>query len=183
MESRLKQQKNPSNQQGLNPNWALLQQKLHSHGSKPHRPSNNSLTETQKTILGKRKDRPDAELVDSQINPLIPINDDSSLTDVIAMDCEMVGVGQGNKSALGRVSLKAVADITKGRILVGHALHNDLKVLLLSHPKMDLRDTSEYQPFLKEGGKRALRYLAAEFLGVQIQNGEHCPVSSLTPCL
>ena len=81
MESRLKQQKNPSNQQGLNPNWALLQQvlmsfshslsvslslflfayfnsfslllqKLHSHGSKPHRPSNNSLTETQKTILG-----------------------------------------------------------------------------------------------------------------------------------
>ncbi|GMY31931.1 RNA exonuclease 4 [Fagus crenata] len=220
MESRLKQQKNPSNQQGLNPNWALLQQKLHSHGSKPHRPSNNSLTETQKTILGKRKDRPDAELVDSQINPLIPINDDSSLTDVIAMDCEMVGVGQGNKSALGRVSLvnkwgnviydefvrpvervvdfrteisgirprdlrkakdfwvvqKAVADITKGRILVGHALHNDLKVLLLSHPKMDLRDTSEYQPFLKEGGKRALRYLAAEFLGVQIQNGEHCPI-------
>ena len=28
-----------------------------------------------------------------------------SVTDVIAMDCEMVGVGQGNKSALGRVSL------------------------------------------------------------------------------
>lgn len=28
-----------------------------------------------------------------------------SVTDVIGMDCEMVGVGQGNKSALGRVSL------------------------------------------------------------------------------
>jgi hypothetical protein len=28
-----------------------------------------------------------------------------SLTDVVAMDCEMVGVGQGNKSALGRVTL------------------------------------------------------------------------------
>lgn len=28
-----------------------------------------------------------------------------SLTDAIAMDCEMVGVGQGNKSALGRVTL------------------------------------------------------------------------------
>lgn len=64
----------------------------------------------------------------------------------------------------------------KGRILVGHALHNDLKVvifvrkirflivafsgmvseclfllqvLLLSHPKKDTRDTSEYQPFLR----------------------------------
>lgn len=28
-----------------------------------------------------------------------------SLTDAVAMDCEMVGVGQGNKSALGRVTL------------------------------------------------------------------------------
>jgi hypothetical protein len=27
------------------------------------------------------------------------------LTDVVAMDCEMVGVGQGNKSALARVTL------------------------------------------------------------------------------
>ncbi|KAF3952788.1 hypothetical protein ACB098_06G074000 [Castanea mollissima] len=219
--SRVKQ-KNPSNQLGLNPNWAQLQQKLKSHGPKPKppRPSNNAQAQTQKPILGKRKERPDAELDDSRINPLVPINDDSSVTDVIGMDCEMVGVGQGNKSALGRVSLvnkwgnviydefvcpiervvdfrteisgirpqdlrkakdfqvvqKTVAEIMKGRILVGHALHNDLKVLLLSHPKKDLRDTSEYQPFLKEGGRRALRYLAAEFLGVQIQNGEHCPI-------
>lgn len=77
---------------------------------------------------------------------------------------------------------KKVAELIKGRILVGHALHNDLKVcilvvilflfpdlhlyysyqsvmcesitvlsqaLLLSHPKKDIRDTSEYQPFLK----------------------------------
>ncbi|KAL0001365.1 hypothetical protein SO802_015146 [Lithocarpus litseifolius] len=217
--SRVKQ-KNPSNQLGLNPNWAQLQQKLKSHGPKPPRPSNNAQAQTQKPILGKRKERPDAESDDSRINPLVPINDDSSVTDVIAMDCEMVGVGQGNKSALGRVSMvnkwgnviydefvrpiervvdfrteisgirprdlrkakdfqvvqKTVAEIMKGRILVGHALHNDLKVLLLSHPKKDLRDTSEYQPFLKEGGRRALRYLAAEFLGVQIQNGEHCPI-------
>lgn len=28
-----------------------------------------------------------------------------SLTDAVAMDCEMVGVGQGNRSALGRVTL------------------------------------------------------------------------------
>lgn len=28
-----------------------------------------------------------------------------SVTDVLAMDCEMVGVGQGNKSALGRVTV------------------------------------------------------------------------------
>lgn len=71
---------------------------------------------------------------------------------------------------------KKVAELIKGKILVGHALHNDLKVvifvwkltfqivaiggmvseclfllqvLLLSHPKKDVRDTSEYQPFLR----------------------------------
>ncbi|XP_059444688.1 uncharacterized protein LOC132176480 isoform X2 [Corylus avellana] len=212
--------KKPNNQLQLNPNWAQLQQKLQIHNSKPPRPSNNSENENPKTILGKRKERPNAELDDPQINPLIPINDDFSLTDAVAMDCEMVGVGQGNKSALGRVTLvnkwgnvvydefvrpvdrvvdfrteisgirprdlrkakdfrvvqKRVAEIIMGRLLVGHALHNDLKVLLLSHPKKDLRDTSEYQIFLKEWGRRALRHLAAQFLGVQIQNGEHCPI-------
>lgn len=66
---------------------------------------------------------------------------------------------------------KKVAELIKGRILVGHALRNDLKVLvftfgclrnfiyieilligqvlLLSHPKMDMRDTSECELFLK----------------------------------
>ncbi|KAG9158882.1 hypothetical protein Leryth_022433 [Lithospermum erythrorhizon] len=144
-----------------------------------------------------------------------------NITNVLAMDCEMVGVGPlGNKNALGRVTLvnkwgnviydefvrpiehvvnfrseisgirpsdlrkaknfnvvqKKVAELIKGRILVGHALHNDLKALLLSHPKNDIRDTSEYQPLLKEGQRRGLRHLAAEILGVEIQNGEHCPV-------
>ncbi|CAJ1957454.1 unnamed protein product [Sphenostylis stenocarpa] len=136
------------------------------------------------------------------------------------MDCEMVGVGQGNKSALGRVTLvnkwgnviydefvrpiervvdfrtkisgirprdlrkakefwtaqKKVSELINGRILVGHALSNDLKALLLSHPKKDIRDTSEYQPFLRSGSKRALRHLSAEHLGVKIQIGEHCPI-------
>jgi hypothetical protein len=77
---------------------------------------------------------------------------------------------------------KKVAELIHGRILVGHALSNDLKVhfrcysflsfldlhvyfsyqsvicepitvllqaLLLSHPKKDIRDTSEYPPFLR----------------------------------
>lgn len=69
-----------------------------------------------------------------------------------------------------------MADLIKGRILVGHALRNDLKALLLSHPKQDIRDTAEYQPFLKEGRSKALRHLADEVLGVKIQDGEHCPI-------
>ncbi|KAI4322980.1 hypothetical protein L6164_022625 [Bauhinia variegata] len=204
----------------LNPNWAQLQQTLKDHASKVSAHLRSSATETPKSILGKLKDRPDAESNGCQMNPLTPVNDDCSLTDAVAMDCEMVGVGQGNKSALGRVTLvnkwgnviydefvrpvervvdfrtkisgirprdlkkgkdfwtaqKKVAEFIKGRILVGHALHNDFKALLLSHPKKDVRDTSEYQPFLKEGGKRALRHLAAELLGAQIQTGEHCPI-------
>ncbi|EEF44005.1 RNA exonuclease 4 isoform X2 [Ricinus communis] len=204
----------------LNPNWAQLQQELKSHGSRPARPSNNSKSDTQNSILGKRKDRPGAASDECQPNPLTPTNDDFSLTDAIAMDCEMVGIGQGNKSALGRVTLvnewgnviydefvrpiervvdfrtkisgirpqhlrkakdfpavqKKVAELIRGRILVGHALSNDLKVLLLCHPKKDLRDTVEYQPFLKERRRRALRHLAAEFLGVKIQDGEHCSI-------
>ncbi|KAL6957808.1 hypothetical protein U1Q18_024240 [Sarracenia purpurea var. burkii] len=213
--------RNPKKQQ-LNPNWAQLREKLKFHGTKPSPKATEKLeTEIPKTVLGKRKERSNAESDDSQPNPLAPTSLDCSVTDAIAMDCEMVGVSSlGNKSALGRVTLvnkwgnviyddyvrpidrvvdfrteisgirprdlrkakefrlvqKKVAELIKGKILVGHALRNDLKALLLSHPKMDLRDTSEYQPFLKEGRRRALRHLAAEFLGVKIQNGEHCPI-------
>ncbi|CAK9325230.1 unnamed protein product [Citrullus colocynthis] len=221
MESQLKKTPKPKL---LNPNWALLQQKLKPHGSNHSRSSTVPKSEaSSKTLLGfagKRKERADVESNHSQKNILIPVNDDFSVTDEVAMDCEMVGVGQGNKSALGRVTLvnkwgnviydefvrpiecvvdfrtqisgirpcdlkkakdfptvqKRVAELIKGKILVGHALRNDLKALLLSHPKKDVRDTSEYQFFQKEGSKRALRHLAAEFLGVEIQNGEHCPV-------
>lgn len=44
---------------------------------------------------------------------------------------------------------KEVAEIIKGRILVGHSLKNDLGVLFLSHPKRNIRDTSRYKPFRK----------------------------------
>ncbi|KAK9078223.1 hypothetical protein SSX86_002280 [Deinandra increscens subsp. villosa] len=206
--------KNPKQ---LNPNWAQLRQKL---GYGPE--SKKSRTETQETVLGKRKERSDyGEDSEGEINVLIPTSSDSSITDEIAMDCEMVGVSPlGNKSALGRVTLvnkwgnviydehvrpvervvdfrtqisgirprdlkkakdfrvvqKEVAELLKGKILVGHALRNDLKALLLSHPKTEIRDTAEFQPFLKEGRSKALKNLAAEVLGVKIQNGEHCPV-------
>ncbi|KAK3524541.1 hypothetical protein QTP70_029855 [Hemibagrus guttatus] len=42
-----------------------------------------------------------------------------------------------------------VAKILEGRILVGHAIHNDLKILLLDHPKRNTRDTQKYKPFRK----------------------------------
>ncbi|KAK6934210.1 Exonuclease, RNase T/DNA polymerase III [Dillenia turbinata] len=251
------QPKNPKKQQPLNPNWAQLQQKIKSHGNKPSRPSHNSNVETPIGLLGKRKERSNEESEETRINPLTPTSNDFSVTDTIAMDCEMVGVSpEGNKSALGRVTLvnkwgnviydefvrplervvdfrtaisgirprdmkkgrssahfalrvqlmnaatasypktlrnsnfllvstwpqnfwavqKKVAELIKGKILVGHALRNDLKALLLSHPKKDVRDTSDYPPFLRNGRRKALRKLATEFLGIEIQNGEHCPI-------
>ncbi|KAK8937557.1 Small RNA degrading nuclease 2 [Platanthera guangdongensis] len=82
---------------------------------------------------------------------------------------------------------KKVAELIKGRILVGHALHNDLKVLLLSHPRKDIRDTSEYQPLFRcsvefnpsgKDERGLLEILAAEILDVKIQQKEHCSIKN-----
>ncbi|CAD0084895.1 unnamed protein product [Aureobasidium vineae] len=73
---------------------------------------------------------------------------------------------------------KEVAALIDGKILIGHALKNDLDVLLLSHPKRDIRDTSRHSTFRKMsmGRAPALRKLAKEFLGMEIQGGEHSSV-------
>jgi len=70
---------------------------------------------------------------------------------------------------------KEVADILKGRILVGHALKHDLDVLYLSHPRRSWRDTSRYEPFrrISKGMTPSLKKLAQELLGREIQVGEH----------
>lgn len=155
---------------------------------------------------------------------LVKVNSFAGLTKHIAMDCEMVGVGEGGtRSVLARVSLvnsfghcvydkfvkareevtdyrtfvsgvrpsdletadefekvqKDVADILKGRVLVGHALWNDMKVLYLDHPKKNTRDTARYKPFktMCKGRSPALRVLCQKLLGVQVQKGEHSSVT------
>ncbi|WOK99266.1 RNA exonuclease 4 [Canna indica] len=216
---------NPNPRRSVNPNWAQLQQKLESRrANKPSRrnPSADPVAETlPPSVLGKRKERAEPAPEPPLLTVLSPTSADGSLTDTLAMDCEMVGVSSdGTKSALGRATLvnswgnvvydeyvrpmerivdfrtrisgirprnmkkakefwavqKEVAELIKGRTLVGHALHNDLKVLLLSHPKKDTRDTAEYEPLRRDGRSRALKHLAAEILGVKIQEKEHCPV-------
>ncbi|RVE59553.1 hypothetical protein OJAV_G00190030 [Oryzias javanicus] len=145
------------------------------------------------------------------------------ITKVVAIDCEMVGVGpDGEDSILARVSLvnqfgkciydkfvkptervtdyrtavsgirpedikngedvrvvqKEVANILQGRIVVGHAIHNDLKILLLDHPKKHIRDTQKYKPFRKTvgSGRPSLKVLCKEILNVKVQQGEHSSV-------
>lgn len=138
----------------------------------------------------------------------------------IAIDCEMVGVGEGGHAhALARVSIvdfhgrqvydsyvrprervvdwrthvsgiapkhmaaardwgevrAAVADLFDGRVLVGHDIKHDLEVLMLQHPHKMVRDTAKFAPFKKygHGPKPALKVLAREILGVEIQTGQH----------
>ncbi|EMF09583.1 Exonuc_X-T-domain-containing protein [Sphaerulina musiva SO2202] len=71
-----------------------------------------------------------------------------------------------------------VAKLMEGRILVGHAIRNDLSALMLSHPKRDVRDTARYAKFRVESKGRApaLRKLARSELGLEIQGGEHSSV-------
>ncbi|KAG7239061.1 hypothetical protein INR49_030221 [Caranx melampygus] len=73
---------------------------------------------------------------------------------------------------------REVAEILQGRIVVGHAIHNDLKILLLDHPKKKIRDTQKYKPFKKavKSGRPALRVLCREILNVKVQQGEHSSV-------
>ena len=78
---------------------------------------------------------------------------------------------------------KDVHGLISGKVLVGHALSNDLKALMLDHPRGMTRDTARYAPYQRKGkdGKmrpRKLRDLVAENLGggeqwEGFQEGEH----------
>ncbi|XP_064632734.1 RNA exonuclease 4-like [Lineus longissimus] len=156
----------------------------------------------------------------TQKDPLVKQGSFKGVTKVVAMDCEMVGVGaDGKDSMLARVSIvnqfgqciydkylqpqedvtdyrthvsgirpadmvkgeefskvqKDVHDILKGRMLVGHALHNDFKVLFLDHPRKKIRDTARFKPFRKlfGGANPSLKKLCDKVLGVKVQEGEH----------
>ncbi|NXX91892.1 REXO4 exonuclease, partial [Centropus bengalensis] len=73
---------------------------------------------------------------------------------------------------------KEVAEILEGRILVGHSLRNDLKVLFLDHPKKKIRDTQKYKPFKErvKHSRPSLKLLCEKLLNVQVQTSEHCSI-------
>ena len=151
----------------------------------------------------------------------------AKLTKALALDCEMVGVGEAGKdSILARISVvntsgecvydkyvlpsetvtdyrtkvsgirpehlkkenavphsmvqKEISEMFNNRVLVGHALHNDLKVLFLSHPKKHIRDTQKCKVFRRMsrsiGSLCSLKNLAKLVLGTTIQEGEHSSV-------
>ncbi|XP_074017124.1 RNA exonuclease 4 [Numenius arquata] len=83
-----------------------------------------------------------------------------------------------NKGEDFKTVQKEVADILNGRILVGHALRNDLKVLFLDHPKKKIRDTQRYKPFRQrvKATRPSLKLLCEKLLNVQVQTSEHCSI-------
>lgn len=162
-------------------------------------------------------------LTASAVRPNEGLARDFEVGKYIAIDCEMVGVGEGGYAhALARVSIvdfhgrqvfdsyvrpkervvdwrtrisgiapkhmamarefadvqAQVAQLLRGRIVVGHDLKHDLDVLMLDHPRKDIRDTAKFSGFKKygHGPKPALRVLAREILGVEIQTGQHSSI-------
>lgn len=73
--------------------------------------------------------------------------------------------------------------LLEGKMLVGHALKNDLRVLGVTHPWYMTRDTAKYEPFMKvrfDDGvlwPRSLKDLCQEKLSrnIQVDEKPHCP--------
>ena len=75
-----------------------------------------------------------------------------------------------------------VSSLIEDKIIIGHALKNDLRAIGISHPWHAVRDTIKYDPFLKECNgvmlPRRLKDLALDKLGkhIQIEGFAHCPI-------
>eukprot|EP01127_Copromyxa_protea_P012640 TRINITY_DN3315_c0_g1_i2.p1 TRINITY_DN3315_c0_g1~~TRINITY_DN3315_c0_g1_i2.p1 ORF type:complete len:182 (+),score=50.38 TRINITY_DN3315_c0_g1_i2:467-1012(+) len=69
---------------------------------------------------------------------------------------------------------KEVADLIRGRIVVGHGLKNDFRAMMLHHPFTHIRDTAKYRPLQRKKGRpHSLKVLTQKVLGIDIQAGEH----------
>lgn len=219
-------------------NWKKLLTKLEAEPKKSKNPHprkpflkkvKGKQAETSKKAADIWFDDVDMELIDPEDRPDMPENHANKsgqnlvkeksfqgVTKILAMDCEMVGVGYGGKdSILARISIvnhfghclydkfvkptekvtdyrtsvsgirpddikngedfkvvqKEVSELLTGRILVGHSIKHDLKVLFLDHPKKMIRDTSIYKPFRAafNGKTPSLKNLTARMLGVTVQ--------------
>ncbi|VDP67680.1 unnamed protein product [Echinostoma caproni] len=104
----------------------------------------------------------------------------------IAIDCEFVGVGfEGKENALARVSIvNQFGHVLLDSGILRRGIQRAFKtaigtpqrnVLMLSHPRRHIRDTSRYRPFRALFGGRtpSLRALTERVLGVSVQTGEH----------
>ncbi|KAL7452002.1 hypothetical protein ACHAWC_003747 [Mediolabrus comicus] len=96
-----------------------------------------------------------------------------------------------------------VASILHDKIVIGHGLKNDFRVLGLHHPWTHTRDTARYEPFMKKVADnneeqhntyhgynkeylpKKLKTLAKDKLGlnIQMEGVPHCPMEDATAAL
>jgi RNA exonuclease 4 len=118
------------------------------------------------------------QLYDSFVKPTVPITD--YRTHITGITEQTLKGARPFKEVQ-----KDVATLLSGRIVVAHAIKNDLDVLMLSHPKRDIRDTSRHPAFraLSAGKAPSLRKLAKELLGLEIQTGAHSSIEDARTCM
>jgi RNA exonuclease 4 len=112
------------------------------------------------------------QIYDSFVTPQVPVTDYRT---------HITGLTPHILKTQGRPFKEVQKDVQAflgGRVLVGHALKNDLDVLMINHSRRDIRDTSRHANYraISKGKTPALRNLAKEFLGVEIQMGVHSSV-------
>nr|XP_035162416.2 apoptosis-enhancing nuclease isoform X1 [Callithrix jacchus]XP_054114261.1 apoptosis-enhancing nuclease isoform X1 [Callithrix jacchus] len=77
-----------------------------------------------------------------------------------------------------QVAQKEILKLLKGKVVVGHALHNDFQALKYVHPRSQTRDTTYVsnflsQPSLHTRARVSLKDLALQLLHKRIQVGQH----------
>lgn len=80
-----------------------------------------------------------------------------------------------------KIAQKQIREILQDKVVVGHALHNDFKVIKIQHSGKLVRDTASYKPLralanLSERTPASLRTLTRILLGRSIQGKEHCSI-------
>ncbi|XP_014100162.1 uncharacterized protein [Bactrocera oleae] len=108
-------------------------------------------------------------LLDKFVKPWITVTDyRTSISGIRPKDIE-------NGEDFHLVQDEVVA-LLQGKILVGHAIRNDLAVLHIKHPYRNIRDTARYKPLCRlvsNGRTPSLKLLSQAILGMEIQIGEH----------
>ncbi|XP_074151218.1 apoptosis-enhancing nuclease isoform X2 [Sminthopsis crassicaudata] len=78
-----------------------------------------------------------------------------------------------------RVAQKEILKLLKGKLVVGHALHNDFRALKYFHPRRQTRDTLSVPSLINQTGfpvraqSSSLKNLALQLLNKKIQVGRH----------
>jgi len=173
----------------------------------------------------KSKTREQMDESEDSVDPVIVPHPDN----MVALDCEMVGVGQLKRNALARCSIvdyhgnvvydqyikpsepvtdyrtkwsgilpthmrraipfkvarKQILTILRSKIIVGHSVHFDFKILKIRRVSADVRDTARCvhlrsKAALPTNQTPSLRRLSEKVLGREIQVGTHCSVEDAT---